>query len=115
MHQGVAGDADDLGGDPVNAVVELHHPRGLFQKPGDQAEVACGGAVDRGDGLSGGGVRDVRAQVGEGCGQDDGELAGGQGAVGVDEADTAVELRIAGQALSMPGMPMRISPRLLWS
>jgi hypothetical protein len=53
--------------------------------------------------------------VGEGCGQDDGEFAGGQGAVGVDEADTAVELLIAGQALSMPGMPMRISPRLLRS
>ncbi|WP_214408609.1 hypothetical protein [Sphaerisporangium fuscum] len=68
--QSIAGDVDDLGGDPVDAV-EFHHPFGLFQKSGDQPEVACGGAVDRGDGLSGSGVRDVQAKVGEGCGQDD--------------------------------------------
>ncbi|MEU1391562.1 MULTISPECIES: hypothetical protein [unclassified Nonomuraea] len=52
-----------------------------------------------GDGLSGSGVRDVRAQVGEGCGQDDGEFFSGQGSVVGDETDAAVELRIASQAL----------------
>lgn len=75
----VAGGVDDLGGDPVDAFVEFHHSFGLFQEPGDQPEVACGGAVDRGDGLGSDGVGDVQAQVGEGCGQDGGEFVGGQG------------------------------------
>ncbi|MEV0231707.1 hypothetical protein [Nonomuraea sp. NPDC050786] len=63
--QSVAGGVDDLGGDPVDAVVQFHHPLGLFQKPSDQPEVARGGAVDRGDGLGSGGVGDVQAKVGD--------------------------------------------------
>lgn len=57
--QSVAGGVDDLGGDPVDAVVEFHHPFGLFQESGDQPEVARGGAGDRSDSLGGGGVGDV--------------------------------------------------------
>ena len=92
-----AGGVHDLGGEGIEAVDGLE-AMDLAQDAIDEAEVALG---DPHDGGHGGGVGDG---ITMGCGrdpacEDDGEFLGGEVAVFVGEADTAVELGVAGQAL----------------
>jgi hypothetical protein len=113
--EGLADGLHDFLGDGAD-LVDFQDAVDLGDVPAGQAEVPAGDAVDRGDGLGGGVVVGVvQVQVGPLPGQDERLLAGGQRPVVVDEPDAAVELGVAGKALSMPGMPMRTGPRLLRS
>lgn len=112
----LTGGFDDFPGDRAQ-VVDLQDALDLSGQPLDEAEVAAG---DAGDGRDGFGVGEViggqgQAQLGAMVLQDEEQLGGGQRPVLVDEADPAVELRVPGETLSMPGMPIRIMPRRLRS
>jgi hypothetical protein len=84
----------------------------LHEEAVQEPEVAAGAAGDGGDGLGVGevSVLEGQAELAPVTGQHEGEFVALQGAVVVDAAAAAVELRIAGQAFPMPGMPMRMTP-----
>ena len=78
----------------------------------DEPEVAAGDAADGGDGLCVGEVGEVQgeAELAPVAAQDEGELVVAEGSVFVGEADAAVELRVAGQALVDVGYPDEQEP-----
>lgn len=93
--EGVAGGVDDFDGNAVE-VVDRGDALGLGEEPVDESKVAAGGAGDRGDRLGRRGVGGVKSEV-RPVGDDAGEFGRVQVAVVVDEADAAVELRVAGE------------------
>jgi len=98
------GSVDELGSEGVE-VVEGLDAGDLGDEPVDEAKVPTGDANDRRDS---GGVSDWvtgRGAGGEAFVQDGGEFIGCQGPVFVGEADTAVELGVAGESFLDAGHP----------
>jgi hypothetical protein len=110
--QGAAGGLDDVAGDD-GQVVDPQDPFDLGEQAVDEAEVAAGDAADGGDGLGVGEVGEVQGQAEAFpvAGEDEGEFVVAGGSVVVGEADPAVELGVAGEALLDAGMPISSRPR----
>lgn len=109
--EGAARGLDDVAADHTQ-IVDLHDAFDLDEQAVDEAEVAAGDAADGGDGLGVGEVGEVQgeAEAFPVAGEDEREFIIAEGPVLVGEPDPAVELRVAGQPFSMPGMPIRSSP-----
>jgi hypothetical protein len=108
--EGFSGGVDELWGEGVEVVDGLD----AFDLGGQavqESETACG---DASDGGQGGGVRDrvvVGVLGGKARGEDSVELVGAEGSVLGGEADAAVELGIAGEALFDAWRRRRRRPR----